>query len=72
MFHFKPFSPHFHDGVNLFPALFLFLDASIVVVSHPSVDSPIDIHLSKEKRVARNFDLTRFSLRLTQLLSRVK
>ena len=49
MLHLKPFSPYFDDGVNLFPTLFLFLDASLVVVSHPSVDSPIDIHLSQEK-----------------------
>ncbi len=51
MLHFKPFSPLFHAGVNLFQTLFLFLAASLVVVSHLSVDSPIDIHLSQEKRV---------------------
>ena len=52
--HFKPLSPYSHDAVNLFHSPFL-LDVCLVVGSHPSVDSAIDIHLSQEKGVAGDF-----------------
>jgi len=45
MLHFKPSSPYSHDAVNLCLSLGILL----VVVSQPSVDSPIDIHLSQKK-----------------------
>ena len=55
MLHFERFSPYSHDAVNLSS-----LGISLVVVSQPSVDSPIDIHLSQEKRVVGIPGLTRF------------
>ena len=58
MLHFKHFHPYSHDAVNLSS-----LDISLVVLSHPSMDSPIDIHLSQEKRVAEISGLTGFSTR---------
>ena len=48
MLHFKHSSPYSHDAVNLSS-----LDISLVVVSHPSVDSPNGIRLSQEKRMVR-------------------
>jgi hypothetical protein len=53
MLHFKLSSPCFHDAVDLYLSLGIFL----VVVAHPRVDSPINIHLSQEKRVVRNLRL---------------
>ena len=53
MLHFKPFSPYFDYGVNLFsvlfPALFLWVAVFLVAVSHPIVDYPIDIRFSQKK-----------------------
>jgi hypothetical protein len=46
MLHFKHSYPYSHDAVNLSS-----LDISLVVLSHPSVDSPTDIHLSQKERV---------------------
>ena len=57
MLHFKPSFACFHDAVNLH----LSLDILLVAVSQPSVDSPINIHLSQEKRVAGISGLTSFS-----------
>jgi hypothetical protein len=37
MLHFKLLSPYSHDAVTLVPTHVLLLDASLVVVSHPSV-----------------------------------
>ena len=57
MLHFKHSYPYSHDAVNLSS-----LDISLVVLSHPSVDSPTDIHFSQEKRVGRSPGLTGFSM----------
>jgi len=65
MLHFKHSSPYSHDAVNLSS-----LDISLVVVSHPSVDSPTDIHLSQEKRVVGISGLIRFLLRANHIPTR--
>jgi hypothetical protein len=50
MLHFKPFPPFLDDSVILGDFLYIF---SVVWVSPPWGDSPIDIHLSQEKRMAK-------------------
>ena len=56
MLHFKLSSPCFHDAVDLYLSLGIFL----VVVAHPRVDCPINIRLSQERRLAEISGLTRF------------